>query len=348
MRAGFQFSNEMTFTITYRAKDGALREEAVEAANRAECVAECRKRGIAPTKIAEGGRVSARAAGAGGNSKRTTASWAVAAVVAVVAVAGGVWWWMGREEPQPAPAEKPAKAKEEKPKPQPPAPPPAPAPPVAEKPAKKKDFVFTNKVGRIVRDDKVTEDENGNLWFMGSPVPTVCAGDGWLNGRKLGTPEHFKHPSENYWAQMVLSDLGGASSAPSELPKGLVRDMYAQLRTPVEIDKDDPPDGVQLKKDVIDLKAELAARVDAGEKLEDIMVQLQKDINYYASMREGYRDGLRILQREDATAQEIKDYIDAANKILEQNGVKKLNVPIRIKQKLLKHNLTIDDGGEKK
>ena len=44
----------MTFTVTYRAKDGALREERVEAANRAECVAECRRRGIAPTKIAEG------------------------------------------------------------------------------------------------------------------------------------------------------------------------------------------------------------------------------------------------------------------------------------------------------
>ena len=29
----------MTFTVTYRAKDGALREETVEAADRAECMA---------------------------------------------------------------------------------------------------------------------------------------------------------------------------------------------------------------------------------------------------------------------------------------------------------------------
>ena len=36
----------MTFTVTYRAKDGALREERVEAANRAECVAECHRRGM--------------------------------------------------------------------------------------------------------------------------------------------------------------------------------------------------------------------------------------------------------------------------------------------------------------
>ena len=44
----------MIFTVTYRAKDGALREECVEAASRAECVAECRQRGIAPKGIREG------------------------------------------------------------------------------------------------------------------------------------------------------------------------------------------------------------------------------------------------------------------------------------------------------
>ena len=37
----------MNFTVTYRAKDGALREERVDAANRAECVAVCQE-GWAP------------------------------------------------------------------------------------------------------------------------------------------------------------------------------------------------------------------------------------------------------------------------------------------------------------
>ena len=59
----------MTFTVTYRAKDGALREERVEAASRAECVAECRRRGIAPTKIAEG-RSGKSAASPMGRDKR--------------------------------------------------------------------------------------------------------------------------------------------------------------------------------------------------------------------------------------------------------------------------------------
>ena len=44
----------MVFTVTYRAKDGALREERVEAASRAECVAACHEWGITPTGIREG------------------------------------------------------------------------------------------------------------------------------------------------------------------------------------------------------------------------------------------------------------------------------------------------------
>ena len=106
--------NEMTFMVTYRAKDGALREERVEAASRTECVAECRRRGIAPTKIKEGStgrdKHDPSRVGVGGDSKRTTARW-VAVAVLVVAVAGGAWWWFGgRGATEPA-EEAPSKPK---------------------------------------------------------------------------------------------------------------------------------------------------------------------------------------------------------------------------------------------
>ena len=67
----------MLFTVTYRGKDGALHDETVEAADRAGCVVECRKRGISPTKIVEGGKGKDRdkrgtsRVGAAGDSKRT-------------------------------------------------------------------------------------------------------------------------------------------------------------------------------------------------------------------------------------------------------------------------------------
>ena len=107
----------MVFTVTYRAKDGALREERIEAASRAGCMAECRRRGIAPKGIREGGKGKGRDGArpsrveAGGDGKRTTARWVAAAVV-VAAVAGGAWWLFGgRDGARPSQAEASAKPK---------------------------------------------------------------------------------------------------------------------------------------------------------------------------------------------------------------------------------------------
>ena len=52
----------MTFTVTYRGADGAIREERVEAASRGECFAQCRARGIAPLSVKEGDFASRRGA----------------------------------------------------------------------------------------------------------------------------------------------------------------------------------------------------------------------------------------------------------------------------------------------
>lgn len=43
----------MTFTVKYRANDGRMCEEYIEAAGRSECVAKCKARGIAPTSVKE-------------------------------------------------------------------------------------------------------------------------------------------------------------------------------------------------------------------------------------------------------------------------------------------------------
>ena len=113
----------MTFTVTYRGADGALREERIEAANRAECFAQCRARGIAPLSVKEGDFVSRRARkDEGGKTSRVERAERVegkgkngrvervghvegrgrvvayALSVALVAlIGGGTWWWMRRD-----------------------------------------------------------------------------------------------------------------------------------------------------------------------------------------------------------------------------------------------------------
>ena len=50
----------MKFTITYRKKDGSMTTEVIDASDRAACIAECRKRGIAPMAVAQGGKASSQ------------------------------------------------------------------------------------------------------------------------------------------------------------------------------------------------------------------------------------------------------------------------------------------------
>ena len=85
----------MTFTVSYRGADGTIREERVEAANRTECIVQCRARGITPISVKEGwnGRGEAdRSHGRevkGGSKAPSVVSRALLVAAALVVLAGG-------------------------------------------------------------------------------------------------------------------------------------------------------------------------------------------------------------------------------------------------------------------
>ena len=103
----------MTFTVTYRDAGGALREEAVEAASRAECFAQMKARGIVPVSVREGrakraGGQDGRRAGARPSSKRKLFTIHFYLLVAIAALAAIAWWCIGgREDAPPAKPETP-------------------------------------------------------------------------------------------------------------------------------------------------------------------------------------------------------------------------------------------------
>ena len=98
----------MTFTVTYRDKDGALREECVESAGRSECVAALKARGIVPVSVREGKestrlRSGKSAASPNGRAAVRPSHWVRGAAIlaALVLVVGGVWWWAARSASAP-------------------------------------------------------------------------------------------------------------------------------------------------------------------------------------------------------------------------------------------------------
>jgi len=113
----------MTFTVTYRGADGAMREERVEAANRAECFTQCRARGIVPLSVKEGARSGKSVASPKGGHKpsvrngqdarsvsRRNAIFVFSVVLAALVV-GGVLWWLERSPKTVTLPEEPPKSK---------------------------------------------------------------------------------------------------------------------------------------------------------------------------------------------------------------------------------------------
>ena len=329
----------MTFTVTYRAKDGALREEAVEAADRAACMAECRRRGIAPTKSAEGrsgksaasksvpsraatgGRASTRASGDG---KRTTARW-VATVVAVIAIAGGVWWWAGGREATTLPTERPAKHKVEKPKAEKPAKPmpkPKPVPAVTNAPPPKP--VSTNEEiyvdSRGVKRYKVG---NGRVFDPDRPRRSMNVRydkDG--NLRHKSSFAIFGNRAENEIASLIAVKPGTTIFGMRRYDAQFEAEFLESLKTPIEILDTDTPREKALKQGMIEVKREIVDKMAKGEKLADILKGARDELRREATYRrELQKKLLEISDTPELTAQEMKDYVDAANVMLKERGI---------------------------
>ena len=324
----------MTFTVTYRAKDGALREERVEAASRAECVAECRRRGIAPVGIKEGrsGKSAAKGTsprgggsaasskvsrGGTGDSKRTTARWVAVAVVVAV-VGGGVLWWFGREKPQPAPVERPAKPKAAKPESKPAAKHAAPveAPKPKEPPKDEPKPVVTNFVNNVWRDEK------GRPHYQVARVirpgqNTVINGKPWMPEKPV-----FHHPSE-VELDVLLSRKPGERIFGDVNWKAFERDLPLALAQKIDILPDDTPEVAERKRIVAEAKQELLEAIKAGENPMEILKTSRDEVNRLADLRDNLLSKVAELKQEGASEEEIEDAVKAANTMLKEYNIDK-------------------------
>ena len=319
----------MTFTVTYRAKDGALADEVVEAASRAECVAECKQRGIVPVSVREGKvrtdvarppRPCCKGEGALATSRKV----ALVVALAILAVGVGVWWWLamrpepeqgdGQERVTPARTEKP----ETHPKPKDSA-------SAASAPVVTNEVASTNK--------PMTRRERMIAKYGKEPV-TVRPGGKYRNGERL--PEKrsvFKFASEKEIDRIISAEPGRRIIG--RFPKGFIdRDFKKSLEVPIEITDEDPPEDAARKRPMISVKEQLQQAVKRGESLEAILEDARKEVNALADFRDNMIKNLVQLKKSGAEPQQIEDYYAAANKMLAEKQIKPLMTPFQIQEKI--------------
>ena len=123
--------------------------------------------------------------------------------------------------------------------------------------------------------------------------------------------------------------MGERASCPSRLfGRGFRRKFLESLEQPELILETDSDDVRALKQAVIDAKADLKARMDAGEDVCEVMLQAYREAQEIGLYRENLKAEVSRLARDRALGEdEVKDFVAAANKMLSGRGAKPLTMP---------------------
>ena len=325
----------MTFTISYRGADGALREETVEAESRAACVAACKARGITPTTVREG-RADKKAASAHDHvGAQSAMRWIVAGTLCV-AVIGGVWWWLGRSE---APQVEPARA--QRPKAGKPPAPPRPKP-VREKPVAPVETAAQPEVAPAeTKDFQATYPRTpghlplpgGNVITFKPPAPGcttevftvgglyLCDSEG--NFVKYEPPKLFDNRFENTIEALSMNRTLILSPRTKQFSK---EEIEKYLSRPITINADDPPDIVERKTATAAMKEEIRGYIKDGGTYQGYVDLLHDRISSERSLhREAMREMVNLLAEGDVEGARM--YRQQIDKFLSDNGYLGLKLP---------------------
>ena len=218
--------------------------------------------------------------------------------------------------------------------------------PVKEKPkaiAEAKPAVVTNKVAEAEPEKPVRRTKKG------TPIPDKVHPDArgilrypngqrWVDPNDLHIVEHphkrrlFTHTSDNQIA--IMLQLDPSKMMPQLIGKRrpydqrFVEDFKKALENPEVFDKNDTPEEAEVRKAVMEVKTELAERMRNGEDIAQIMNDTQKELDRLCQYQNELKKELRKIQYdENVSDDDYKDYVAAANKMLESQGLKGITMP---------------------
>ena len=189
----------------------------------------------------------------------------------------------------------------------------------------------TNKV---VQTEKVREipywekdDTNGltraqlQKWKIFRRPPAKYTND---TSRTEAPPAYaiFSHRSENSLAAIMTLKPGATLVGDPLYERWFTRDFLNSLKEPIIVTKDDTPEQAQLKRDMNAMKIDLKARYDAGEDIAKIVSDTHKELQMLSAYKQELeRDMNEMIRKPDITENDINDFLEAANKMLDSKGI---------------------------
>jgi len=170
----------------------------------------------------------------------------------------------------------------------------------------------TNSTGRSVREIIVTAD-----------------------GKKHGRTTVIAKPVFKYGTDQMLADVlfplkhGSMAPWPEMDAKAIEKEFARSILDPIVISEDDSEE-VRMKKEAVKhARSEMIQLIKEGHSVLDILQQ-QRDTNEHAKdLRLTVTKELYKMRKEGASADEIREYLNRANQILEQSGIESVSEPVK-------------------
>lgn len=183
-----------------------------------------------------------------------------------------------------------------------------------------------------------TDNTNGftevqqRVWrFHHGPPPAYVAR---RDRRKRADFAIFEHRSENLIASYLAMEPGQGIIGSPNL-NGIEEDFLESLKTPIIPTSDDSPEIAAWKRTMNETKIDIKARLDAGEKLADILAETHREAQRLAQLKQMITQELRAQIDENSSKEDVEDYITAANRLLEEKGIAPISAGPIIRRKLM-------------
>lgn len=142
----------------------------------------------------------------------------------------------------------------------------------------------------------------------------------------------FNHSADVELGNLLMVEPGEDLLGDSEgMYRGFGEELDEALSEPVYYDKNDTELQRALKESVKELREELDARRKAGENIEKLMEDTRNQLKELALYKQEIEDQVREMSTDNLTQKEYEDILSAANQMLEERGIKPLELPTTLK-----------------
>ena len=311
----------MNYRVTYRNKDGKQDQVLIDAPDRSAVFAELSKRGIRATRIEEAtGKVKLRKSVAARGGKSPAVIKGFVAGLIIVAAAVAAWYFLSAPKTD-ALEEKESKKQSKIAEVTPTLASPMKAEtPEVEKPKPLRKWEYPES-----RTNELSDAELRKWKVMHRPPP------GYTNdtSRTEAPPAYaiFNHHSENEIACLLTMRPGETLVGTPIYGKRFKEDFLKSCEEPIVVTEDDTPEQAELKRLMNETKIDLRARMAEGEDLGQILLDTRAEYQRLASYRQSLQQEINELKKDDSLSMEdIDDFVEAANKMLEEKGIAPLKL----------------------